>query len=139
LGWISLSDHGIARPTSALARKETAKATGWRKHDIISRFRVGGPYEPLGVLWVQRVGERRCERGITAHACLLLRRDGTEPVKPLLKWPGGKRFLAGELADALRQTPIQRYYEPFAGGAALFFALRPTDAVLADANADLIN
>lgn len=60
-------------------------------------------------------------------------------MKPLLKWPGGKRFLADELAETLRHAPIHRYFEPFAGGAALFFALQPENATLADANPELIN
>ena len=58
--------------------------------------------------------------------------------KPLIKWPGGKRALAGSI---LKYVPEQfgTYYEPFLGGGAVFFALRPESAVLSDTNVDLIN
>jgi DNA adenine methylase len=54
-----------------------------------------------------------------------------------VKWVGGKTKL---LPDLLSRLPdkLGRYYEPFAGGAALFFRLAPARAVLADCNADLI-
>jgi DNA adenine methylase len=57
---------------------------------------------------------------------------------PLLKWPGGKRNL---LDTILPLTPIRfnRYFEPFVGGGALFFALQPTKAYLSDKNAELIH
>jgi DNA adenine methylase len=56
---------------------------------------------------------------------------------PIIKWVGGKTKLLPEL---LARMPAQhgRYYEPFAGGAALFFRVAPRRAVLADSNADLI-
>ena len=57
--------------------------------------------------------------------------------EPIVKWPGGKSRLLAELLARLPAT-WQRYYEPFAGGAALFFRLAPRRAVLADLNADLI-
>jgi len=57
---------------------------------------------------------------------------------PLLKWPGGKRSLLNEIIPLLPKT-FGRYYEPFVGGGALFFALRPRVAVLSDNNSDLIN
>ncbi|MBP8807061.1 MAG: DNA adenine methylase [Kofleriaceae bacterium] len=56
---------------------------------------------------------------------------------PIIKWVGGKTKLLPELATRLPQG-YRRYYEPFAGGAALFFHLGPTAAVLSDRNADLI-
>ncbi len=57
---------------------------------------------------------------------------------PVLKWAGGKTRL---LPDLLSRLPARwaRYYEPFAGGAALFFALAPQRAVLGDANEDLMD
>jgi DNA adenine methylase len=56
---------------------------------------------------------------------------------PVIKWVGGKTKLLNQL---LARMPVRygRYYEPFAGGAALFFRLAPKRAVLADSNADLI-
>src|SRR5262245_30524448 len=56
---------------------------------------------------------------------------------PVIKWVGGKTKL---LPDLLSRMPERfgRYYEPFAGGAALFFRVAPERAVLADSNVDLI-
>ncbi len=53
--------------------------------------------------------------------------------RPLVKWVGGKRQLVPEL---LAHAPkvFSRYYEPFVGGGALFFALRPVMATLGDMN-----
>lgn len=61
----------------------------------------------------------------------------TSKASPIVKWAGAKRRLLPEL---LARVPKQfgRYYEPFAGGAALFFGLAPERAVLGDINADLI-
>jgi len=56
---------------------------------------------------------------------------------PIVKWVGGKTRLLPELLSRLPDR-FGRYYEPFAGGAALFFRVAPRRAVLADSNADLI-
>jgi DNA adenine methylase len=58
-------------------------------------------------------------------------------IPPLLKWPGGKRKLLGKILPLLPQQ-FGKYYEPFLGGGALFFALQPGLASLSDNNADLI-
>jgi len=58
---------------------------------------------------------------------------------PLLKWAGGKRWLAPLIAEAISCIPFGRYFEPFCGGAALFFQLAPKRAILSDTNKDLIN
>ena len=57
---------------------------------------------------------------------------------PIVKWAGGKSKLLEELTRR-RPTGFRRYFEPFAGGAALFFRMVPQRAVLGDTNADLIN
>lgn len=59
-------------------------------------------------------------------------------VKPILKWAGGKKQMLGDL---LPKVPASygRYIEPFFGGGAMFFALQPKNAVIADSNPELIN
>lgn len=59
--------------------------------------------------------------------------------KPFLKWPGGKRWLAETVAGFLRPRIRGRYFEPFLGGGAVYFELRPSQATLSDINKDLIN
>ena len=58
--------------------------------------------------------------------------------RPVLKWAGGKTQLLDEL---LLRAPkaYGKYIEPFFGGGALFFALKPENAVIADSNPELIN
>lgn len=56
---------------------------------------------------------------------------------PVVKWVGGKTKLLPELLGRMPEK-FHRYYEPFAGGAALFFRLAPRRAVLADSNHDLV-
>ncbi len=63
--------------------------------------------------------------------------DPVEGIRPFVKWAGGKRQLLPELK---RWVPKRygRYFEPFLGGGALFFALRPPKATLTDVNERLI-
>ena len=56
---------------------------------------------------------------------------------PVVKWVGGKTRLLPELL-ARMPADFGRYYEPFAGGAALFFRTAPRRAVLNDFNPDLV-
>jgi len=58
--------------------------------------------------------------------------------RPILKWAGGKKQL---LSSLLPKTPkkYKRYIEPFFGGGALFFALQPDSAIIAESNPELIN
>ena len=58
---------------------------------------------------------------------------------PIVKWAGGKSRLMAQLAPLLPPgVELRRHVEPFAGGAAMFFALRPERALLCDVNPALI-
>lgn len=59
-------------------------------------------------------------------------------VIPFLKWAGGKRWFA-ERCMHLIPEGFNRYIEPFLGSGAMYFALKPQQAILSDLNADLIN
>jgi len=63
------------------------------------------------------------------------------PARPVLKWAGGKTQLLPQILERL-PARIETFFEPFVGGAAVFFALaaegRFQRAVLADRNPDLV-
>jgi DNA adenine methylase len=61
----------------------------------------------------------------------------TAPLKPFLKWVGGKRWLFESNQFSLPSIK-GRYFEPFLGGGAVFFENQPSNAVLSDANGRLI-
>lgn len=58
--------------------------------------------------------------------------------KPILKWAGGKTQMLGDLLPKVPNSYGQ-YIEPFFGGGAMFFALQPESAIIADSNPELIN
>lgn len=78
------------------------------------------------------------ETGSDCYDAYMITTTVSPRMKPFLKWAGGKTQLLPEL---LRRVPgeFSRYIEPFVGGGALFFALGHRDAVLCDANPELIN
>lgn len=59
-------------------------------------------------------------------------------LKPFLKWPGGKRWLIEDHRHLLPKRITGRYIEPFLGSGAVFFHLRPRNAILSDINSELI-
>lgn len=61
-----------------------------------------------------------------------------ENVTPIIKWAGGKRQLLPVIQNMLPEH-YNKYFEPFLGGGAAFFALKPHLAVINDINKQLIN
>ena len=57
--------------------------------------------------------------------------------QPIVKWAGGKTRLLSELTSRL-PAHFERYFEPFFGGGALFYALQPKQAFLSDVNEELV-
>jgi DNA adenine methylase len=64
---------------------------------------------------------------------------GTLPLKPPLKWAGGKRWLASHVVALWDSSTSRRYVEPFCGGLAVALTLQPKVAILNDINPHLIN
>jgi len=58
--------------------------------------------------------------------------------KPFVKWAGGKRQIVNILLSNVPKS-FNRYFEPFVGGGALLFELKPKKAVISDINEELIN
>src|SRR6185312_9975762 len=69
---------------------------------------------------------------------IVMSRSRPSSISPFLKWAGGKRWFADRWLH-LVPSGFNRYIEPFLGSGAMFFALRPKQALLSDLNPDLIN
>ena len=61
------------------------------------------------------------------------------PLRPPLKWAGGKRWLVPELAAVWKPFSQRRLVEPFCGALALTLGLAPERALLNDSNPHLIH
>jgi len=69
------------------------------------------------------------------------------PLKPLVKWSGGKQdeishfasYLPGGSNAPFSREEMAHYIEPFAGGAATYFHLRPRQAILSDVHSELVD
>jgi DNA adenine methylase len=62
-----------------------------------------------------------------------------EPVRPPLKWAGGKRWQLPHLRRYWAPHTHRRLVEPFCGGLAVALGLRPARALLNDRNPQVIN
>lgn len=60
------------------------------------------------------------------------------PLKPLIKWSGGKADEIGRFIQHMPNT-YNTFIEPFIGGGALFFHVRPHKAVINDVHKDLVD
>lgn len=58
-------------------------------------------------------------------------------MKPIIKWPGGKSSEIKNIKDLI--PSFDRYIEPFFGGGALFFYLKPQNAIINDISNTLID
>lgn len=59
-------------------------------------------------------------------------------MQTFLRWAGSKRRLVSRLKTHLPQQ-FERYVEPFAGSACLFFEIEPARALLGDLNSELVH
>lgn len=59
--------------------------------------------------------------------------------KPFLRWAGGKRWLKKEIDELIKIDKFENYHEPFIGGGAILFHLKPKSAFISDANKELID
>ncbi|MDQ1340976.1 MAG: hypothetical protein QG567_2134, partial [Campylobacterota bacterium] len=58
--------------------------------------------------------------------------------KPFIKWAGGKRQLIKKIKENMPKS-YNSYFEPFIGGGALYFELKPQRAFINDYNSELTN
>ena len=59
-------------------------------------------------------------------------------IGPVLRWAGSKRQLVSKILE-LAPIKFDRYIEPFCGSACVYFAVKPSSAILGDINSELIN
>jgi DNA adenine methylase len=83
------------------------------------------------------------DKTVLLHAALSKKEGPTAAArdrlpKPFVKWAGGKGQLLPELVSRMPDFN-GTYFEPFVGGGALFFFLRPKKAVIQDSNEELIH
>lgn len=62
------------------------------------------------------------------------------PATSFIRWAGGKSWLVPFVQNLTSELDFNNYYEPFMGGASVFFALdTPHHCVLSDMNSELVN
>jgi DNA adenine methylase len=58
--------------------------------------------------------------------------------QPFLRWAGGKRWLKKEITELISIANYNNYHEPFIGGGAILFHLKPQTSFISDSNKELI-
>ena len=59
-------------------------------------------------------------------------------MQPFVKWVGGKRKVIDKYLHNMIPNDYDNYIEPFVGGGAMFFYLKPKKAIINDLNSELI-
>jgi len=72
------------------------------------------------------------------HIARSARQTSNPLCRPFLKWAGGKQQLLPVLQHHM-PVKFHRYFEPFLGAGALYFATLPANSYLSDVNEELIN
>ncbi len=62
-----------------------------------------------------------------------------EKLKPFIRWAGGKQNLIKEIYETLDLNGVQRFFEPFLGGASFFLQGKFKYSYLSDLNSNLVN
>ncbi|WP_374951831.1 DNA adenine methylase [Mucilaginibacter sp.] len=65
--------------------------------------------------------------------------ENFEPLKPFIRWAGGKQNLVKVLSENLPKNGFGKYFEPFVGAGSLFFFNNFRSSVISDINPHLIN
>ncbi len=80
---------------------------------------------------------RSNRQDVTEGVCTMSQPSQKARTKPFLRWAGSKRKQLSRLVQFWKPSH-QRYIEPFAGSACLFFEIAPKRAILGDNNDSLI-
>lgn len=62
-----------------------------------------------------------------------------DKLKPFIRWAGGKQKLINEIYQHVNLKEVNRFFEPFLGGASFFLYGRFTHSFISDLNPNLIN
>ncbi|ENY68878.1 Type II restriction modification system N6-adenine DNA methyltransferase [Metamycoplasma auris 15026] len=100
------------------------------KREYLSRIEKGKANVTLGTAY-------KLANAFSVEISYLFASNANIKPKPFVKWAGGKNQIIDKLKDFLPKE-FNRYYEPFVGGGALLFYLKPNKAIINDSNKELI-